>query len=257
MKAGFLKQYKSSTPPLLSACLVLCLFLTEIGSDQARGDQSFAVALPELEGPLTLGIFIERKELIRLLYRNAPMESIPGGLNGLIMSWDEKDDRGRPVNAGNYTARGIVHGPLFISCLPFSELRNGPILPEELFALFELSPMPLSGNTITVRAARDALLEKSPLLTVSASLEENACVLAVEGLPLLSVPLKDSGSPQRIRLFHGHEEGVASLMIEDTRGTSTYEITGLGRLVPLSAGKIEVFPDAFHSSPSTEDSAHQ
>jgi len=231
---------------------VLILFLCLISglALNARGDQSFAVALPELEGPVTFGIFSEEGSLLRLLYRDATVESIPAGLNGLIMTWDQKDNAGRPAPAGNYIAKGLVHGPLTVSSLPFSERRNALMPPEEPFAL---SPMPLIKNAITVRAARDALLEKSPPLSVTARLEGNACILAVEGLPILSFPLPPLGSQdshQRALLAHGMKEGSARLIVDDLGGTTTYEITGLDRLVPLSAGKLEVSPDAFHSSPT-------
>ena len=237
-----------------AAALILFLCLISALGLNARGDQSFAVALPELEGPVTLGIFSEEGALIRLLYRDASVESIPSGLNGLIMTWDQKDDQGRLVPAGNYRAQGIVHGPLTVSKLPFSERCNGLMPPEEPFAL---SPMPLIKKAITVRAARDALMEKSTPLSVTARLEGNACILAVEGLPILSVPLPPLGSQdshQRALLAHGMKEGSASLMVEDLGGTTTYEITGLDRLVPLSAGKLEVSPDAFHSSPTAGES---
>jgi hypothetical protein len=237
-----------------AAVLILFLCLISGLGLNARGDQSFAVALPELEGPVTLGIFSEEGALLRLLYSDAPVESIPAGLNGLIMTWDQKDDQGRPAPAGNYIARGLVHGPLTLSSLPFSERCNGLVPTEESFAL---SPMPLIKNTITVRAARDALLEKSPPLSITARLEGNACILAVEGLPILSVPIPSLGSQdshQRVRLAHGMKEGSARLMVEDLGGTTTYEIMGLDKLVPLSAGKLEVSPDAFHSSLSTGES---
>jgi len=237
---------------ILLPCLVSCLFpyLTL----NVRGDQSFAVALPELEGPVTLGIFSEEGILVRLLYREAPVESIPAGLNGLIMTWDEKDEQGHPVTAGNYWAKGLVHGPLSVSCLPFSELHNGPMPPPwpVVFA-----SMPVFENSLSVRAAGDALMEKSPLLAVSASLDGNACILAVEGLPILSIPLPskiNKHSPQSIRLAHYLNEGRAFLMIEQPKETSTYVIAGLDHLVPLSAGKLEVSSDAFHSSPSAGES---
>ena len=237
---------------ILFPCLISCLSPYLIFN--ARGDQSFAVALPELEGPLTLGIFSEKGGLLRLLYRDAPVESIPAGLNGLIMTWDEKDDQGRPVPAGSYMAKGFVHGPLSVSCMPFSEPHIGTMPPAEPFLL---SPMPLIKNTMTVCAAKDALLENSPSLSVSASIENNACTLAIEGLPILSVPLPPLGNEgfhQRARLAHGMKEGSARLVIEKNQRTTTYEVTGLDRLVPLSAGKLEVSPDAFHSSPTTGES---
>ena len=101
------------------------------------------------------------------------------------------------------------------------------------------------------------LIEKKTLLSVSASLDGNACILAVEGLPILSIPLPseiNKHSPQSIRLAHNLNEGRASLMIEQPKGTSTYVIAGLDHLVPLSAGKLEVSSDAFHSSPSAGES---
>jgi hypothetical protein len=237
-----------------AAVLILFLCLISGLALNARCEQSFAVALSELEGPVTLGIFSEEGALLRLLYRDAPVESIPAGLNGLIMTWDQKDDQGRLAPAGNYIAKGLVHGPLTVSNLPFSERRNGLMQPEELFAL---SPMTVIKNTLTVRASRDALLEKRPPLSITARLEGKVCILAVEGLPILSVPLPQLGredSHQRARLAHGVKEGSARLIVEDLGGTTTYEITGLDRLVPLSAGKLEVSPDAFHSSPTAGES---
>jgi hypothetical protein len=126
--------------------------------------------------------------------------------------------------------------------------------PEEPLAL---SHMPLIKNSITIRAARDALLEKSPPLSVTARLEGKVCILAVEGLPILSVPLLLLGNEdfhQSVRLAHSMKEGSARLMVEDLKGITTYEIIGLNRLVPLSAGKLEVSPDAFHSSPTAGES---
>ena len=232
-----------------AAVLIFFLCLISALGLKARGDQSFAVALPELEGPVTLGIFSEEGALIRLLYRDASVESIPSGLNGLIMTWDQKDDQGRLVPAGNYRAQGIVHGPLTVSKLPFSERCNGLMPPEEPFAL---SPMPLIKNAITVRAARDALMEKSTPLSVTARLEEKVCILPILSVPLL--PLGNEDFHQGVRLAHSMREGSVRLMIKDLGETTTYEITGLNRLVPLSAGKLEVASDAFHSSPSAEES---
>jgi hypothetical protein len=236
---------------LLQNCLSFCLYLLGISVVAARGDQSFAVALPELEGPVTLGIFSKEGALIRLLYRDAPMDSIPAGLNGLIMTWDEKDDQGRPVEAGSYLAKGMVHGPLSISSLPFSEPAVGLPSPDWPSSL---TSKPLQKNSIAVHAPKDALLENTPLITIAASIKENTCTVTAEGLPILSFPLKNDALVQRVRVLHGIKEGNAHLMLDNPEGTIIYEIIGLNRLVPLSAGKLEVSPDAFHLSPSAGES---
>ena len=238
---------------LLCRCVVVFLILMGINAEQARGDQSFAVALPELEGPVTLGIFSEEGVLVRLLYRDTPVESIPAGLNGLIMTWDEKDDQGRSVTAGNYMAKGLVHGRLSVSSLPFSDPVAGP---PTLDWPITLTSRLLQKNSITVHAAKDALLESTPRIAVTAAIQESTCTLTAEGLPILSVPLKNDPSPHSVRILHGMGEGNAHLIIESPEAADTYEITGLDRLVPLSVGKLEVSPDAFHLSPSAEESIH-
>ena len=53
-----------------AAALILFLCLISGLGLNARGDQSFAVALPELEGPVTLGIFSGEGALLRLLYHD-------------------------------------------------------------------------------------------------------------------------------------------------------------------------------------------
>lgn len=223
----------------------------------AGADQSFAVALPELEGPVTMGIFSQSGERVRLLYRDAAIDSIPAGLNGLIMTWDGKNDQGQDVTAGIYKARGIVHGPLGVSALPQQEMVPAPHAagPQPLPLLSERPAF--SKNSITIRAARDELLESRPLLSVEARLEGNACVISAEGLPLLSIPVTESGGnqPDAVGLTHTSPTGIVRLRMEEPGGVSVYTISGLDRLVPLNAGTLKVQADAFHPMPSAGESA--
>lgn len=222
---------------------------------RASADQSFAVALPELEGPVTMGIFSPSGERVRLLYRDAAVDSIPAGLNGLIMTWDGKNDRGQDVPPGIYKARGIVHGPLRISALPQREMAPlSPAAGQQPWPLLSERPV-FSRNSIAVRAAQDELLESRPLLSVAAELEGNVCELSAEGLPILSIPIPQGmARPLAVSLAHGSQAGSARLGMEAAKGSSIYTITGLDRLVPLNAGALEVQADAFHPMPSAGES---
>ena len=234
--------------------LLLALFIFAPLMQPARSEQSFAFALPELEGPVTLGIFSQEGALVRLLCTNAAVESLPAGLNGLIMTWDERDDKGERVPAGIYLAKGIVHGPLTFSLgrLPLQSLPS-PCLQTPLNSI---SPR-VQENTISVRASRDALMENPPLMNLAISLRENECIMTAEGLPILSIPLNPSPKNifRKIDLISGNAPGTALLSLESPQATNCYTISGLDRLVPLSAGKLEVKPDAFHSSLGTGESA--
>jgi FlgD Ig-like domain len=71
-------------------------------------EQRFAFALPEAEGRISLGVFDSTGKLRRTLYVSAAERDFKIGLNGLIASWDGKDDSGQPLPAGQYQVRGYL-----------------------------------------------------------------------------------------------------------------------------------------------------
>ena len=73
-------------------------------------DQRFAFALPDLEGRINLGVFDSAGKLVRTLYVSAEESDFQIGLNGLIASWDGKNDLGEAVPPGRYRVRGYVVG---------------------------------------------------------------------------------------------------------------------------------------------------
>jgi hypothetical protein len=235
-----------------------CRWLVTIGLLMAGGGailqaapQHFAVAIPAMEGPVTMGIFSEQGKLVRLLYWDAPVETIPSGLNGLIMTWDGKDDRGVDVPAGTYRARGLVHGPIRTSVLPFCTTTTFPPLPEE-------EPgFPFPGNRIVLRAAEDELLDSRPLLAFSAVEREDSVGLEVEGLPVVSISLQEVKGSAKEKVFckHGPRAGEAVLVVERGNFQESYLVKGLDRIVPMDAGKLEVSADASNPAPNAGESA--
>lgn len=65
-------------------------------------------ALPATEGSVTLGVFSENDELIRILHWQEPLENFITGLDGLRTDWDEKDQHGHRVPEGEYEIRGYL-----------------------------------------------------------------------------------------------------------------------------------------------------
>jgi hypothetical protein len=210
----------------------------------------FTLALPEMEGPLTLGIFSPRGELVKLLYQNAPVDSIPAGLNGLLISWDGKDDSRAGVPPGTYWARGLVHGALAISALPQhdGDWQYLSLQDDALGDALIISRAPFPRNRITVMAAQDALFDKRPLLAITAQLQGDHVLVTVDGLPLLTIPTPGAGASPVVELRHGNDAGVAELSLILPQGRESYTIYGLDRLVPLNAGSLEMPSDTFHSS---------
>ena len=71
-------------------------------------EQRVAFALPEAEGRISLGVFDSTGKLRRTLYASAVETDFVIGLNGLIATWDGKDDFGQPLPAGQYRVRGYL-----------------------------------------------------------------------------------------------------------------------------------------------------
>jgi hypothetical protein len=67
---------------------------------------------PPMEGTLSLGIYDKKGKLVRVLAREATEKDFIIGLNGLITSWDGKDDAGKPMPPGIYSARGYSVGAI-------------------------------------------------------------------------------------------------------------------------------------------------
>lgn len=73
-------------------------------------DQHFTFALPEREGRISLGVFDSGGKLVRTLFVGAVEKDFKIGLNGLITTWDGKNDDGKALASGKYRVRGYVVG---------------------------------------------------------------------------------------------------------------------------------------------------
>jgi hypothetical protein len=213
----------------------------------AGSPQSFEIALPETEGPLTMAVFSADGRRIRTLCRDADAGSMQAGLNGVILSWDGMDDAGAEAMPGEYRVRGLVHGPVGCTALPFvgtddSDPWNG-----------ELASFPPE-DRIVLRAHRDALFEQSPLVTVRVIRGDGAWCLEADGIPLWSAPAGLLPGEGKATLRHGPIAGTALLSVRNGRKIVTVHLAGLDGIVSLNAGRIDFPSRSFHSAPDSGES---
>ena len=218
---------------------------------------TFAVALPELEGPVTLGIFSRDGSLVRLLYRDAAVESIPSGLNGLLMTWDGMTDQGQAAQPGTYLARGIVHGPLDSSVVPVTlanstPWENTPNLRPTSFAT-NSNCFPYPSNILRVQAANDVLYGKPPVVVLSAQMNDRQWVLLANGLPVEQLPRAGTDGDM-VTMALGKWPGTALLTEHARQGSLQWTVAGLDRLVPIEAGTLDIPSRAFHPVEESKDS---
>ena len=90
--------------------ILLALLTGLLPALSSEKEQRFAFALPEMEGRISLGVFDSTGKLVRTLCVSAAETDFLVGLNGLITTWDGKDDDGKPLAAGKYQVRGYLVG---------------------------------------------------------------------------------------------------------------------------------------------------
>jgi len=69
---------------------------------------------PPMEGTISLGIWDSNDKLVRILHREAKIDSFTVEENSLSTTWDGKNDTGDDLPAGKYHARGYSVGKLKI-----------------------------------------------------------------------------------------------------------------------------------------------
>ncbi len=74
----------------------------------APTEQTITFAVPEVDGRISLGVYDANKKLVRTLATGATDQDFKIGLNGLITTWDGKNDAGEPLPAGKYDVKGYV-----------------------------------------------------------------------------------------------------------------------------------------------------
>lgn len=67
-----------------------------------------------MEGTVSLGIWDSNDKLVRVLHREAKIESFTVEENSLSTTWDGKNDTGVDLPAGKYRARGYLVGKMKI-----------------------------------------------------------------------------------------------------------------------------------------------
>lgn len=70
-----------------------------------------------MEGTISLGIWDSNDKLVRVLHREAKIDSFTVEENSLSTTWDGKNDAGEDLPAGKYRARGYLVGKLKIDDL--------------------------------------------------------------------------------------------------------------------------------------------
>src|SRR5437764_10710756 len=81
---------------------------------------------PPLEGRVSLGVYNEWGQLVRVLHQEAEFDEFTIGADALSTKWDGKDDYDYDLPAGKYYARGFLVAPMKIGAETITSADAAP-----------------------------------------------------------------------------------------------------------------------------------
>ena len=87
--------------------------------EHSTGPHQLMFLPPPVEGTISVGVYNNLGKLVRVLNKDAEVDSFKSGLNGLLIDWDGNGDDGKPLAQGKYFARGVLAGSIQVSGVAF------------------------------------------------------------------------------------------------------------------------------------------
>ena len=175
-----------------------------------------------MEGTISLGIWDSNDKLVRVLHREAKIDSFAVEENSLSTSWDGKNDAGEVLPAGKYRARGYLVGKLKVE-----DLGKGTAAPEA------------ANDHISVKLVTNPLISDTRVvMEIAVASDSNGSFLkTTDGLPLAT--LNDAPNITRVTI---QKSGEKSAEVWQENGTETdhFRVSNIDKMMGFDCGYFEL-----------------
>jgi hypothetical protein len=180
---------------------------------------------PPLEGTISLGIYNEGNQLVRVLHQEADLDEFEIGEDALSTKWDGKDDDGQMLPPGKYQARGFAIGNLKAQPSTASPTSSPPDLSAPRSVSIRLVANPLENDE-----------RKVVQLSVGFD-DENSYLKTADGLPVFTLSSKPT-----VRAASLAKAGEKALDVWQDDGTAIEQIhvTNVDKMMAFDCGEIEL-----------------
>ncbi len=178
---------------------------------------------PPLEGTISLGIYDENDQLVRVLHQEADLDEFTAGADALITRWDGKDDFGYDLYPGTYHARGFLVAPMKIEEIPGATIE-APLAPQAI--KIKLIANPLEKN------------ERPTIQLIAGIDDEDVLLKTIDGLPLLTVA--QAPDLKQVWLTTERDKKVVTVSVAVEAGTRSFSITGISKMMAFDCGEFEL-----------------
>ncbi|HEY2103191.1 MAG TPA: hypothetical protein VGH08_08050 [Chthoniobacterales bacterium] len=177
---------------------------------------------PPMEGTISLGIYDEDDQLVRVLHQEAEFDQFSIGADALTTKWDGKDDYGYDVPPGKYSGRGFLIGAVKAEDVGSVATAAGE---NSNSVGVKLVPNPLENN-------------ERPIVELGVGFDdENAFLKAADGLPLVTIA--PAGDTKRAWLTQRNDKSLDAFL---DNGTSVrqFHLSGVSKMMAFDCGEFEL-----------------
>lgn len=179
---------------------------------------------PPLEGTISLGIYDEWGQLVRVLHQEAELDEFTVGEDALITKWDGKNDDGEDLAAGEYHAHGYLVGHLKVDDLG-KAVTTAPDFNGAGTAQVKLMPNPLAND-------------ERPMVVLAVGFDdENSFLKTADGLPLFTIS-KESRLTRTAVKKNG--EKSVDVWQDDGAAVEQFRVSNVDKMMAFDCGDFEL-----------------
>jgi hypothetical protein len=178
---------------------------------------------PPLEGKISLGVYNEWNQLVRVLHQEAEFDEFNIGADALSTKWDGKDDYDYDLPAGKYSARGFLVAPMKIEA---ETTTTGAAASGASSVRIKLVANPLENN-------------ERPTVDICAGFDnDDAYLQTVNGLPLVTVAKRQEA--KSVSLAAGRDNKSVIVFLGNGANVRQVEVGGITKMMAFDCGTFEL-----------------
>jgi hypothetical protein len=178
---------------------------------------------PPLEGKISLGVYNEWGQFVRVLHQEAEFDEFTIGADALSTKWDGKDDYDYDLPAGKYSARGFLVAPMKIGA---ETITTGATASGANSVRIKLVANPLENN-------------ERPSVDITAGFDDDDVYLqTIDGLPLVTVAKRQDA--KSVSLAAGRDNKSVIVFLSNDANVRQVEVSGIAKMMAFDCGQFEL-----------------
>ena len=178
---------------------------------------------PPLEGKISLGVYNEWGQLVRVLHQEAEFDEFTIGADALSTKWDGKDNYDYDLPAGKYSARGFLVAPMKVGA---ETTTTGGVTSGATSVRIKLVANPLENN-------------ERPTVDICADFDDDDAYLqTIDGLPLVSIAKRQDA--KTMSLAAGRDNKSVIVFLSNDTTVRQLEVSGITKMMAFDCGTFEL-----------------